>query len=94
MRTLGGYELEAYPDAMSTRVVGAEDTVFAAVKVAFRNTTLRGDLVMAVTLSNACPRAQIGAAPTERHGERLDPGKPAWDTGATGIVCHVLFAER
>jgi uncharacterized protein YqgV (UPF0045/DUF77 family) len=40
---------------MSTLVWGEEQAVFAALEEAFRRAAERGDTVMAVTLSNACP---------------------------------------
>lgn len=40
---------------MSTVVVGDCDAVFAALKDAFRKTAEQGDIVMVVTISNACP---------------------------------------
>jgi len=40
---------------MSTLVWGEEQAVFAALQEAFHRATERGDAVMAVTLSNACP---------------------------------------
>ncbi|RLC94901.1 MAG: hypothetical protein DRI77_10535 [Chloroflexi bacterium] len=41
--------------SMSTLVWGEEDTVFAALQEAFHRAAERGDAVMVVTLSNACP---------------------------------------
>jgi uncharacterized protein YqgV (UPF0045/DUF77 family) len=58
VQILRRYELEVHPGAMSTLVIGDEDNVFAAVKDAFHGATERGDLVMVVTLSNACPAYQ------------------------------------
>lgn len=43
---------------MSTLVWGEEDTVFDAVQAAFRQAAERGDIVMTVTLSNACPEPE------------------------------------
>ncbi len=40
---------------MSTLVWGEEQVVFAALQEAFHQTAERGDTVMTVTLSNACP---------------------------------------
>jgi uncharacterized protein YqgV (UPF0045/DUF77 family) len=47
--------LEVYPGVMSTRVVGDEDSVFAAMREAFGRSAERGDVVMVVTISQACP---------------------------------------
>jgi uncharacterized protein YqgV (UPF0045/DUF77 family) len=41
--------------SMSTLVWGEENTVFAALQEAFHRAAERGDAVMVVTLSNACP---------------------------------------
>lgn len=41
--------------AMSTLVWGEERAVFAALQAAFRQAAERGETVMVVTLSNACP---------------------------------------
>jgi hypothetical protein len=40
---------------MSTLVTGDLDAVFAGVKDAFAQAAEQGDIVMVVTLSNACP---------------------------------------
>jgi len=42
---------------MSTLVWGEERAVFDALQEAFHQAAERGDVVMAVTLSNACPEA-------------------------------------
>jgi uncharacterized protein YqgV (UPF0045/DUF77 family) len=47
--------LESRVGEMSTLVWGEERAVFAALEEAFHQTAERGDTVMAVTLSNACP---------------------------------------
>jgi len=47
--------LETRMGAMSTLVWGEEQAVFAALQEAFHRAAERGDTVMAVTLSNACP---------------------------------------
>jgi len=48
-----GLEVRAGP--MSTVIWGDEETVFRALEEAFREASLAGQVVMAVTLSNACP---------------------------------------
>lgn len=40
---------------MSTLVSGEDNAVFAALKEAFQEVAQQGDVVMVVTLSNACP---------------------------------------
>jgi len=47
--------LKVTPGAMSTLVSGGHDTVFDALKQAFQVTAEQGEIVMVVTLSNACP---------------------------------------
>jgi len=48
-----GLQIEA--GAMSTLVWGDEEKVFKALQEAFREASLTGEVVMVVTLSNACP---------------------------------------
>jgi uncharacterized protein YqgV (UPF0045/DUF77 family) len=55
VRTLRQHGLEARVGEMSTLVWGEEQAVFAALEDAFHQATERGDTVMTVTLSNACP---------------------------------------
>jgi uncharacterized protein YqgV (UPF0045/DUF77 family) len=47
--------LEVVPGAMSSLLTGEDEPVFAALKEAFQTTSQQGDVVMVVTLSNACP---------------------------------------
>jgi uncharacterized protein YqgV (UPF0045/DUF77 family) len=47
--------LQPQMGAMSTVVTGAVATVFAALQEAFVRAAATGDVVMTVTLSNACP---------------------------------------
>ncbi|MGC2200704.1 MAG: YkoF family thiamine/hydroxymethylpyrimidine-binding protein [Stellaceae bacterium] len=42
---------------MSTYVVGEDDLIFAALTEAFAKAASRGEVVMTITLSNACPIA-------------------------------------
>lgn len=49
-----GCGLEVSPGPMSTMVVGDEEAVFDALREAFLEAS-DGELVMVVTLSNACP---------------------------------------
>ena len=46
--------LEVQPGTMSTMVLGSEELVFSALRDAFTNASRRGDVVMVVTVSNAC----------------------------------------
>ena len=54
-RALRQHGLEARMGEMSTLVWGEEQAVFAALETAFHRAAEHGDMVMAVTLSNACP---------------------------------------
>ena len=47
--------LRMRPGEMSTLVWGEAQTVFAALQTAFQRAAERGETVMVVTLSNACP---------------------------------------
>jgi hypothetical protein len=49
---------------MSTTIVGEQDVIFAAVEEVFRRAAARGDVVMHVAFSNACPVPRT--AETER----------------------------
>ncbi len=47
--------LQAEVGPMSTRVTGAADTLFAALEEAFVGAAAIGQVVMTITVSNACP---------------------------------------
>lgn len=47
--------LDVSAGPMSTVVSGEDDEVFNALRDAFRANSEQGDVVMVVTLSNACP---------------------------------------
>lgn len=47
--------LDVQPGAMSTMVTGEADAVFDGLKAAFQAAAARGDVMMAVSLSNCCP---------------------------------------
>lgn len=55
VRVFRQHGLETRIGEMSTLVWGEERTVFAALQEAFHKAAERGDTVMTVTLSNACP---------------------------------------
>ena len=55
VRILRGHGLQVRIGEMSTLVWGEEEALFAALRDAFHQVAARGDTVMAVTLSNACP---------------------------------------
>jgi uncharacterized protein YqgV (UPF0045/DUF77 family) len=47
--------LEVTAGSMSSLVSGPDEALFAALKDAFQQTAAQGDIVMSLTLSNACP---------------------------------------
>jgi len=47
--------LKVTPGAMSSVVSGEDEALFSAIKEAFQQTAEEGELVMILTLSNACP---------------------------------------
>lgn len=49
------HRLKVTPGSMSTVVSGDYETLFDALKLAFREAAEQGEIVMVVTLSNACP---------------------------------------
>jgi uncharacterized protein YqgV (UPF0045/DUF77 family) len=49
------HQLQVTPGSMSTVVSGDHDRMFDALKQAFQVTAEQGEIVMVVTLSNACP---------------------------------------
>ena len=53
--------LQVNPGSMSTLISGDDETVFAALREAFRRTAGQGPTVMVATLSNACPQSKAGA---------------------------------
>ena len=56
-QTLEAHGLEPQPGPMSTLVVGDSDTLFAALAEAFAKAADAGEVVMTLTVSNACPIA-------------------------------------
>jgi uncharacterized protein YqgV (UPF0045/DUF77 family) len=50
--------LEVSPGEMSSLASGDDEALFAALKDIFRKSVEQGDIVMVVTLSNACPVPQ------------------------------------
>jgi uncharacterized protein YqgV (UPF0045/DUF77 family) len=55
VRVLRQHGLQTRIGEMSTLVWGEEQAVFAALEEAFHRAAERGDTVMAVIVSNACP---------------------------------------
>jgi uncharacterized protein YqgV (UPF0045/DUF77 family) len=60
--------LEVRIGEMSTLVWGEEQAIFAALEEAFRRAAERGDTVMTVTLSNACPMPEEPRDEWRSHG--------------------------
>lgn len=56
--------LDVRPGPMSTLVSGNDEALFAALKEALRGAAARGEVVMVVTLSNACPAPAAGDIPS------------------------------
>lgn len=52
---LRAYPLELETGAMSTIAVGDDEPLFMALRDAMRAAAARGEAVMVVTISNACP---------------------------------------
>ncbi len=52
------HDLDVHPGPMSTRIVGDEDAVFAALQDAFHTTGSGIDVVMVATFANACPKSE------------------------------------
>jgi uncharacterized protein YqgV (UPF0045/DUF77 family) len=52
--------LDVTPGTMSSLLTGEDETVFTALKEAFQEAAQHGDIVMVVTLSNACPLPERG----------------------------------
>lgn len=55
LRVFQVHGLVVRPGDMSTLVTGDDDAVFAGLKEIFAQAAQQGDVVMVVTLSNACP---------------------------------------
>lgn len=55
VRAFRKYGLETRTGEMSTLVWGEERVIFDALQEAFHQAAERGDTVMTVTISNACP---------------------------------------
>jgi uncharacterized protein YqgV (UPF0045/DUF77 family) len=54
--------LEVCTGPMSTLVTGDDEKIFTALKEGLRCVAAQGDVVMVVTLSNACPALEQGDA--------------------------------
>jgi uncharacterized protein YqgV (UPF0045/DUF77 family) len=56
------HNVRVQPGTMSTLVTGEADAVFSGLQEAFQSVASGGDVVMTVTLSNACPAAESDGA--------------------------------
>ena len=57
LRIFKNQGLELKPGTMSTVITGPEESLWAGLRSAFRAATKRGEAVMLITISNACPRS-------------------------------------
>ena len=64
VRVFREHGLEIRMGEMSTLVWGEEQVIFDALQDAFHRAAERGDTVMTVTLSNACPEPSRRACPS------------------------------
>jgi uncharacterized protein YqgV (UPF0045/DUF77 family) len=55
LEILEEHGLDVQPGTMSTVVTGQDTQLFAALQRVYRENAARGDVVLVVTLSNACP---------------------------------------
>jgi uncharacterized protein YqgV (UPF0045/DUF77 family) len=55
LETFRRHELQVYPGMIGTVVLGTHDSVFAALQEAYHKASQQGQVIMTVTLSNACP---------------------------------------
>ena len=55
LSVLSGYGLQVVPGSMSSILIGPTDDLFAALQEVYTRAAAKGDVVMVLTLSNACP---------------------------------------
>jgi len=53
---LNRHHLKVMPGSMSTLILGTEDNLWDGLKEAFSKTADHGEVVMIVSISNACPK--------------------------------------
>ena len=75
VRVLRQHGLETRMSEMSTLVWGEEGDVFDALQAAFHQAAARGDTVMTVTFSNACPEASPEVSPEPVEGPVEGPAE-------------------
>lgn len=54
------HRLHVTPGSMSSLISGGDDELFAALKEAYQAISAQGEMVMVITLSNACPVQILG----------------------------------
>jgi len=73
VRVFGKHDLETRTGEMSTLVWGEERAIFDALQEAFHQAAKRGDTVMTVTISNACPEPSVSGTQKREPGRRACP---------------------
>jgi uncharacterized protein YqgV (UPF0045/DUF77 family) len=68
--------LRVVPGSMSTVITGGIDEVFGGLREALQRATDEGEVVMAVTFSNACPVPRGLPDQAHRGGERAGAPRP------------------
>lgn len=63
LRVFRAYGLAVKSGDMSTLVTGDDEAVFTSLKDVFAHAAQQGDVVMVVTLSNACPMTDAPLPP-------------------------------
>ena len=59
LSVLSGYGLQVVPGSMSSIIIGPSDDLFAALQEVYTRAAAKGDVVMILTLSNACPAPAV-----------------------------------
>jgi uncharacterized protein YqgV (UPF0045/DUF77 family) len=63
LHVLQAHGLVVRPGDISTIVTGDDEAVFLSLKELFEQAAHQGDVVMVVTISNACPMSDAPASP-------------------------------
>lgn len=58
LNVLKDYGLKLIPGSMSTLILGAANQIWTALEKVFSEASEHGEVVMIVTMSNACPKPQ------------------------------------
>jgi len=62
LEILEGFDLTVIPGSMSTLILGNENMLWAGLHKVFSAASTHGDVVMIVTISNACPHPESSEA--------------------------------